>query len=69
MSKTEHFILMSSALASKTETRKMDKRMLSIAIEVLNGVPVEFLETKEFIDEKLEQKFCKEIISIEEIFF
>ena len=59
---------MSSALASKTETTKMDKRMLSIAIEVLNGVPVEFLETKEFIDEKLEQKFCKEIISIEEIF-
>ena len=50
---------MSSALTSKTETRKMDKRMLSIAIEVLNGVPVEFLETKEFIDEKLEQKFCK----------
>ena len=44
---------MSSALASRTETTKMYKRKLSIAMEVLNKVSVESPETKEFIDQKL----------------
>ena len=51
---------MSSPLASKTETTKMDKRKFIIAMEVLNEVSIEFLEIKEFIDQKLEQKFFKE---------
>lgn len=51
---------MSSPLVSKTETTKMDKRKFIIAMEVLNEVSIEFLEIKEFIDQKLEQKFFKE---------
>ena len=37
---------MPSALASKTEITKMEKRRLSITLEVLNQVSVEFQETK-----------------------
>ena len=55
---------MPSALISKTATTKMDKIKLNIAIEVLQEVYVEFLETKEFIDKKLEQKCSKENISM-----
>ena len=51
---------MSSPLVSKTETTKMDKRKFIIAMEVLNEVSIEFLEIKEFIDQKLEHKFFKE---------
>ena len=51
---------MSSPLVSKTETTKMGKRKFIIAMEVLNEVSIEFLEIKEFIDQKLEQKFFKE---------
>ena len=60
---------MSSALASKTETTKMYKRKLSIAMEVLNKVSVESPETKEFIDQKLQQKYFRGNISIEEVTF
>ena len=59
-----YFGLMPSALISKTATTKMDKIKLNIAIEVLQEVYVEFLETKEFIDKKLEQKCSKENISM-----
>ena len=47
-----YFVLISSALGSKTEATKMDKTKIIIAMEVLNKVLVEFLKTKEFINEK-----------------
>ena len=40
---------------------------LCITLEVLNAVSIEFLETKQFIDEYLEQKCLKENISVEEV--
>ena len=45
--------MMSSAPVSETQTTKIYKRKLSIAMKVLNKVSAEFPETKEFIDEKL----------------
>ena len=56
---------MSNALASKIT--KMDTGRLSIAMEVLNEVFVEFQETKKFIDEKLEHTCSKENTSLEEV--
>lgn len=46
-----------------------DQGKLNIAIEVLKEMSVEIPETKEFIDEKIEQKCSKENISIEEVIF
>ena len=43
-------------LASKTETTQTEKRKLSVTLELLNEVSTEFAETKNFIDEYLEQK-------------
>ena len=43
------------------------KWKLKITLEVLNGVTAEFPETKEFIEERLEQKCAKENISVEEV--
>ena len=67
VNKTGYFELMSSALASKTETTKMEKRKLDIAMEVLNEVSVEFPETKELTTKKAEYKCSEENISIEEV--
>ena len=44
---------MSGALATKTETTKIYKSKLSIAVEVLNKVSVKSPETEEFIAEAL----------------
>ena len=52
-----------SALASKTETKKIEKREHKITLEVLNEVSVEFPETKQFIEEHLEQECLKKYIS------
>ena len=61
-----YFELSPSTLASETETTKMDRRKLNIALEVLNKVSVKFPETKQFIEEHLQQKCLKENISVEE---
>ena len=61
--------MISSALANKTKTTKMKKRKLNIVIEVLNDVSIEFPETMEFINEKLDQICSKESISTEEVFY
>ena len=45
----------------------MEKRKLKITIAVLNEVSLEFPETKQFIEEHLEQKCLKENISVEEV--
>ena len=41
-----------SAIASKTETTKIEKRKLNIAMETLNKVSAEFPETNQLIEEK-----------------
>ena len=43
----------------------MDKRRFGITLKVLNEVKVQFPETKEFIEERLEQKCLKENVSVE----
>ena len=60
-----YFRLASSAL-SKIETTKIEKHKIKITLKVLNEVSVEFPETKEFIDQKLEEKCSKENISIDQ---
>ena len=65
----ECFGLRPSPLASKTKTTQMEKRKLCITLELLNELSTEFLETKCFIDEHLEQKCLKEKISIEEVIY
>ena len=66
-----YFELRSSALESKTQhtTTKMDKRTIKIAIKVLDEVKAQFPETKEFIEDRLEQECSKENISVEEVIF
>ena len=56
---------MSRALETTNIEKK--KRKLNNAMEVLHEVSVTFTETKEFIDEKLEQKCSKENISVKEV--
>ena len=45
-----YFGVMSSALASKTETTKLETQKLNIALKVLSEVSVEFSKTKLFIE-------------------
>lgn len=47
-----HFGLRAITLDSKTETTKMEKRKLNIAMETLNKVSAEFPETNQLIEEK-----------------
>ena len=47
----------------------MDKRRLKIITKISEEVKDQFSETKEFIDERLEQECSKENISIEEVIF
>ena len=47
----------------------MEKWKLKITSEVLNEVTAAFPETKEFIEERLEQKCLKENISVEEVIY
>ena len=47
----------------------MEKRKLTITLRVLNVVKVQFPQTKEFIEERLEQECLKENISVEEVIF
>ena len=58
-----------SALASKTEITQTENDKHCITLEVLKEVSIEFLETKRFINDHLEQKCLKENISIKEGFF
>ena len=55
-----YFWLRPSALVSKTEKTQMEKYKLNTILEALNEVPAEFPETKQFIEEHLEQKCFKE---------
>ena len=45
----------------------MEERKINIAMEVLRGVPVEFPENKDFIEENLEYKCLRQNISVEQL--
>ena len=47
----------------------MEKQKLKTTLEILHEVSVEFPETKEFIEEHLEQKCLKENISVEAVIY
>ena len=47
----------------------MEKGKRNIAMEVVHEVSVEFPETKDFINKKLEQKCFKEKTSVEEVIY
>ena len=47
----------------------MEKQKLKITLEVLNEFTAEFPETKEFIEERLDQKCLKEKISVGNSYF
>ena len=47
----------------------MEKRKLKITLKVLDEVQVQFPQTKEFIEERLKQKYLKENIPVEEVIF
>ena len=67
------FGLRTTALQSKTQHIKKKKwineeRRIKIATKILDEVKDQFLESKEFIDERLKQEFSKkENISVEEV--
>ena len=47
----------------------MDTRRVSVIVKVLNKGKVRFPQSKEFIEERLEQECSKENISAEEVIF
>ena len=52
-----------------TQQQKMDKRRIKIVIKVLDKVKAQFPETKEFVEEGVEQERSNENISVEEVIF
>ena len=53
----------------KQKRQQTGKTKLIITLEVLNEVKTEFPKTKEFIEERLEQKCLKENVSVEEVIY
>ena len=47
----------------------MDKRRINLATKVLEEVKIQFPETKEFINDHLEQGCRKENMSVDEVIF
>ena len=47
----------------------MKKQKLTITLKALNKVEDQFPQTKELIEERLEQKYLKENTSVEEVIF
>ena len=47
----------------------MDKKRLRLALRILEAVKTKFPETKQFIDNTMEDKCQKEKISADEVFF
>ena len=64
----------SSALESNNKAtsnthNKMDKRRLRVAFKVLDAVKTQFPDTKQFIEDSIDQEFLKENISVDEVSF
>ena len=47
----------------------MDKKRLRVALTVLEAVKIKYPETKQFIDNTMEDEFQKEKISADEVIF
>ena len=47
----------------------MDKKQLRVALKVLEDVKVKFRDTKQFIDDTMEEECQKEKISADEVIF
>ena len=47
----------------------MDKKRLRVALTVLDVVKTKYLETKQFIDNTMENECQKEKISVDEVIF
>ena len=47
----------------------MDKKQLQVPLVVLNAVKTKYPETKQFIDDTMEEECQKEKISAEEVIF
>ena len=48
---------------------KMDKKRLKVALVLLNAVKIKYSETKQFIDDIMEEKCQKKKMSAEEVIF
>ena len=62
----------SSALENKsknTHVTKMDKQWLRVALRVLGAVKEQFSDTKQFIEDLIDEECQKKKISAEEVFF
>ena len=47
----------------------MDKRRLRVALKVLRAVKEQFLDTKQFIEDSIDQECLKENVSADEVIF
>ena len=47
----------------------MDKKQLKVALVVLDAVKIKYPETKQFIDDTMEEECQKEKISADEVIF
>ena len=53
----------------KQKQSKIEEKKLGIAMQVLLNVFVKFQDTRDFIDERLEEKFASENISVEALIY
>ena len=53
----------------KQKQSKIEEKKLGIAMQVLLNVFVKFQDTRDFIDERLEEKFASENISVVELIY
>ena len=68
--KTRRYFRVSLVHQKKSKnTRMMDKKRLKVALTVLEAVKVKFPETKQFIDNTMEDECQKEKISADEVIF
>ena len=69
MKRLRYFRLRHKQETQHTTAKKIDKQGLRITLRVLKEVKDRFLETKEFIDDRLEQKCLKENIPVDGVIF
>ena len=56
-------------IKKRARVAKMDKKRIKVALVVLNAVKTKYPETKQFIDDTMEEECQKEKISAEEVIF
>ena len=55
--------------SKKYNHHTMNKKRLKITLKVLNDVKEEYLSTKKYIEDRLEEECSKENISVDEVIF